>query len=210
MKFINPEIKDYIEANIIVKYAQFDDAHNISHVTQGIKNSLEMAQEYPVDFNMVYVIAAYHDLGLPLGRKEHNKHSAAILLADKKMLEWFSADEIKIMAEAVEDHRASNTYEPRSIYGKIIADADNDLGYDSVFKRCIQHSLANFPKYSHEEHFWRIVEHMKDKFGPDGYLTTWLNSERDKRGLQEIRDKLKDIEGMRADFNKLILEEDLR
>ena len=203
MDSIKPEIKNYVESYIIPQYAHFDEAHNIGHVKQGIENSLEMAQAYDVDFSMVYVIAAYHDIGLPLGRAEHNKFSAEILLADKKLEEWFTKDEIKTMAEAVEDHRASISYEPRSIYGKIIADADNDLKYKSVFLRCIQHGIAHFPEYDKNEHFLRIVEHMKDKYGPGGYLKTWLNSDHDRRGLQEIRDKLSNLEDMRTDFDKI-------
>ncbi|MCL2420514.1 MAG: HD domain-containing protein [Defluviitaleaceae bacterium] len=204
MSKINPAIIEYVEAHIIPQYSQFDRAHNLGHVHKAIQNSLEIASEHAVDINMVYVIAAYHDIGLPQGRKEHNKHSAAYLLADEKLQDWFSQAEIKIMAEAVVDHRASLEYEPRSIYGKIISDADNDLEYMSVFTRCLQHGLAHFPHYDKDTHFERIVEHMHDKHGEDGYLKTWLNSEHDKRGLGEIRRKLTlDLDGMREDFERL-------
>ena len=108
------------------------------------------------------------------------------------------------MAEAIEDHRSSTDHEPRSIYGKIVADADNDLEYWSIFTRCLQYGLAVYPDNSKEQNYTRIVEHMKDKYGHEGYLKLWLNSERDRRGLQEIWHKLYDDQaGMLADFDKL-------
>ena len=200
---IKPEIANYIETNIIPQYLQFDGAHNITHVTNVLANSLEIAESFDVDFSMVYVIAAYHDIGLPLGRDEHHKHSAGMLLSDKKLQEWFSPEELKIMAEAVEDHRASREDEPRSIYGKIIADADNDLEYESIVLRCIQHGLAYYPKYNKEQYFARVVDHLEDKYGYNGYLKTWLNSDHDRRVLQEIRDKLENPEDIRTDFDKV-------
>ena len=201
---LNNNIVRYIETNIIPQYSQFDKAHNISHIKRVIENSLEIARLYPVDINLVYVTAAYHDIGMAKGRKDHEKNSARFLLADKKLEEFFNSDELKIMAEAIEDHRASIGYEPRSIYGKIVADADNDLEYNSVFRRCLQYGLATFPEYDKETHFMRIHEHMIEKYGYDSYLTLWLNTERDQRGLQDIRDMLyKKKEAMRADFDKL-------
>lgn len=205
MSIIDPSITDYIEKHIITKYSRLDKAHNLSHVRRVIQNSLEIAKDYSVDYNMVYVIAAYHDIGLLKDRKDHGKTSAAFLLADKKLHTWFSKDQIHIMAQAVEDHRASNDHEPRSIYGKIISDADNDLEYISVLTRCILHGLAYFPHYDKDTHFDRIVEHLKDKYAEGGYLQTWLNSEHDKRGLSQIRNKLtSDLKGLRADFDRIL------
>ena len=201
---LNPEIEEYIEGKIIPQYGNFDKAHNINHIRRVIQVSLEMARDYSVDFNLIYVIAAYHDIGMPKGRKDHGRHSAEFLLNDNKLRDWFSDEEIKLMAEAIEDHRASIAYEPRSIYGKIVSDADNDLRYSSVLKRCLQHGLAYFPQYDKETHFLRIREHMEEKYGEGGYLKTWLNTEHDKRGLREIRNKLyKNQQSLRDDFDRL-------
>ena len=205
MSIIDTAIIDYIEKYIIPKYSQLDKAHNLSHVKRVIENSLEIAKDYYVDFNMVYVIAAYHDIGLFKDRKDHEKTSAAFLLTDKKLKTWFSDDQIQTMAEAVEDHRASSDHEPRSIYGKIIADADNDLEYISILTRCIQHSLAYFSHYDKDRHFKRIIAHMAEKYGEGGYLQTWLNSEHDRRGLDQIRNQLtSDLKGLRADFERIL------
>lgn len=195
--------REYIQNNIIPIYNKFDKAHDISHVRQVIENSAVIARGYPIDPDMVYTIAAYHDVGLLKGRKDHEKNSAAFLLADKNIREYFDDEQMIIMAEAIEDHRASCVNPPRSIYGKIVADADNDLDYNRVLTRCLWYGLVQFPEYDKDTHFERIMEHMHEKYGHDGYLKIFLNSDKDVCSLQMIRDKLDSPAEMRADFNSI-------
>jgi hypothetical protein len=54
------------------------------------------------------------------------------------------------MKEAVEDHRASASKAPRSIYGKIIAEADRDLDPETIFRRAIQYGIENYPEKNME------------------------------------------------------------
>ena len=124
MKAINPRLKDYIEAEILPRYREFDSAHRIDHVQEVIRGSLELALHYDVDVDMVYTVAAYHDTGLCGGREEHHILSGRILRGDATLKHYFSPDKIEIMAQAVEDHRASSSHAPRSIYGRIAAEAD--------------------------------------------------------------------------------------
>lgn len=42
------------------------------------------------------------------------------------------------MREAVEDHRASSDHEPRSIYGKIVAEADRIIDTDTTLRRTVR------------------------------------------------------------------------
>ena len=115
----------YIETAIIPRYKEFDKAHNLSHVRTVIEESLALARQYPeADERLAYVIAAYHDTGLCRDRATHHLVSGEILMADSTLRQWFSDTEILLMKEAVEDHRASTDHEPRSIYGKIVAEAD--------------------------------------------------------------------------------------
>ena len=118
------ELQQYIEAEIIPHYDGFDKAHRRDHVEKVISESLALARHYDVDESMVYTVAAYHDLGLCEGRELHHVVSGRILLADAKLRQWFSEEQLAVMAEAVEDHRASSDHAPRSIYGRILlADA---------------------------------------------------------------------------------------
>ena len=119
------DLVEFIETQILPRYAAFDRAHNMEHVTRVIRSSLELSRLTGADINMVYTIAAYHDLGMSGHRADHHIRGGKILTADARLKKWFSPDQIKIMKEAVEDHRASASRAPRSIYGKIVAEADS-------------------------------------------------------------------------------------
>ena len=108
------DLVEFIETKILPQYADFDRAHNMEHVTRVIRSSLKLAQQTGADVNMVYAIAAYHDLGLTGPRAIHHITSGKILQADARLKRWFSAEQIRLMKEAVEDHRASASRAPRS------------------------------------------------------------------------------------------------
>ena len=124
---VSLDLMEFVEQNILPRYNAFDRAHSLSHANHVIKNSLKLALSTGADINMCYVIAAYHDLGLEGPRAVHHITSGKILTADRRLRRWFGEEQIKIMKEAVEDHRASASHAPRSIYGKIVAEADRDL-----------------------------------------------------------------------------------
>lgn len=197
---INPEILQYVSQHILPKYEHFDKAHNTAHADKVIQNSLKIAADYDVDIDKVYVIAAYHDTGLIHGRGDHEKHSAKLLLADLTLLSWFSADELTLMAEAIEDHRASSDNEPRSIYGKIVSEADRDIEYMTILARIVQFSLENYKDFTVEQHYARTYEHMQEKYGENGYLKLWLDTEDNRNNLIKLREVLRDEKRFRADF----------
>ena len=112
---------------------------------------------------MMYAIAAYHDLGLQEDRKTHHLVSGRIVREDKKLCEWFSAEQIETIAQAVEDHRASSDHEPRSIYGKIVAEADRLIDPETVLSRTIQYGFKHYPEYGKEDHIRRALDHLDEK-----------------------------------------------
>jgi len=213
MEGIRQDITDYIEAEIIPQYAHFDKAHDIGHARKVIASSLSLTRELrggntsvaagSIDVEMVYVIAAYHDIGLPQGREHHEKASAAYLQADERLCGWFSQEALAVMAEAVADHRASNAHAPRSIYGCIVAEADRDIDYMTILTRTIQYSLAKFTDLDYEQHFERTYAHLHGKYGENGYMKLCLDVGENKRKLDEMRRNMKSREGVRADFDVL-------
>ena len=141
---VSPEIIDYVEKEIIPRYASFDKAHQENHVRMVIDQSLKLAEYTPsINTDMVYIIAAYHDLGLINGRANHHKDSRKILEADEFIKSHFNQEQIQIMGEAVEDHRASNSYKPRNEYGLIVAEADRFIEPETIIRRTIQYGLNN-------------------------------------------------------------------
>ena len=184
---ITETLQTYIETEILPQYDSFDKGHNRHHIQQVIDESLILAQSYDVDRNMVYVIAAYHDSGIPQGRELHHLFSGEKLLADTRLHEWFTPEQLLIMRDAIEDHRASGKNAPRTIYGCIVAEADRDIVASVILRRTIQFGLKQFPNEPFAFHFERAVAHLNEKYAEGGYLKLHLNSAKNERGLAELR-----------------------
>ena len=204
---VSLDLMEFIERTILPRYAAFDKAHSMQHVTSVIKRSLEIARKSGADLNMSYTVAAYHDLGLSGPRAIHHLTSGKILAADVRLRRWFTADQIKIMKEAVEDHRASASHAPRSLYGKIVAEADRDLDPMTVFRRTVQYGLSNYPEKSREEQWERFVEHMQNKYAEHGYIRLWMPHSPNESKLKEIRQLINDPPQLREVFDRIFEEE---
>ena len=196
-----------METKILPQYADFDKAHNMEHVTRVIRRSLDLARKTGADLNMVYTIAAYHDLGLSGPRAIHHLTSGKILIADARLKRWFSTDQLQMMKEAVEDHRASASRAPRSIYGKIVAEADRDINPETVIRRTIQYGLANYPELDTEGHWRRFMQHMDEKYSVNGYIRLWIQGSENERKLNELRKLITEPKEMRKVFDKLFEDE---
>ena len=193
----------FIERDILPRYAAFDVAHNMEHVTRVIRSSVSLAQKLGADEDMAYVIAAYHDLGLEGPRAIHHITSGKILRADQRLKKWFSDMQIEIMKEAVEDHRASASRAPRSVYVKIVAEADRDLNPTSVIQRTIQFGKSHYPEMTKEEHWNRFCEHMGEKYSDAGYIKLWIEGSQNEKDLVTLRNIINNRTLLRETFEKL-------
>lgn len=202
-RHVSLDLMEFIEQNILPKYNAFDKAHNLTHVNRVIKNSLALAEKTGADINMAYAIAAYHDLGLEGPRAIHHISSGKIVMADRRLRRWFSEDKIKVMKEAVEDHRASASHAPRSIYGKIVAEADRDLDPTTVFTRAIEYGLDHYPEKSYEEQWQRFVQHMTEKYSNSGYIKLWISDSPNEVRLKEIRETINNTELLKTVFDNI-------
>lgn len=212
----NKELQKYIEAEILPRYQTFDAAHQLDHVQTVIEQSLHLASiisnspQYRnpdgsktiISPNMAYAIAAYHDTGLVESRETHHTASARIIREDKNLLRWFSAEQIEIMADAAEDHRASAKSEPRTIYGRIVAEADRAIDPDTIIRRTIQYSLSHYPQFDKERHYQRTLEHMDEKYAEGGYLKLWIPESPNGERLARLRDIIHDSKKMREIFEQ--------
>ena len=156
---------------------------------------------------MVYVIAAYHDLGLTGPRAIHHITSGKILMADARLKRWFSPKQLLMMKEAVEDHRASASRAPRSIYGKIVAEADRDLEPTNVIRRTIQFGLANYAELDREGHWNRLLQHLDEKYSTRGYIHLWISGSQNERWLNELRQLIVTPSDLRPIFERIFDEE---
>lgn len=191
-------LNQYIEQAILPQYDAFDGGHRRDHAQMVMDESLKLAREHGADLQMAYVIAAYHDLGLSVDREMHHIHSGEILMADQTLRQWFSEEQLQIMRDAIEDHRASSKNPPRTIYGAIVAEADRQINPTLVIHRTMAFSVRLLPDGDFEELYARTKEHLLDKYAEGGYMRLWLNSERNARSLEELRAIIRDEQRLRA------------
>ena len=207
MEKVNETLVRFVEGEIIPRYAAFDKAHQEDHARQVIARALDLAAHYPVDVNLVYAAAACHDLGLAVDRKTHHLESGRIIRAMAELRRWFSEAEIETVAQAAEDHRASSDHAPRSIYGRIVAEADRLIDPEQIIRRTIQYGLSHYPELPREGHWERTLEHMHEKYGDQGYLKLWIPESPNAARLEELRVIIRDPAALRAHFERIFDEE---
>lgn len=192
---INDELKQYIEKNVFPEYQKNEPAHNLNHIKYVIERSFKFAKTIPdINYDIVYVVAAYHDLGHHIDPKKHEIISAKIMQKDKNLAKFFSKEELKIIKEAIEDHRASSDHDPRSIYGKIVSTADRNNTVESCLFRSYSYGKKLHPDYTDDELFNRAYKHLSLKFGENGYAKFYFEDEEYEKFLKEIRSLLSDKE----------------
>ena len=207
MNTLNLEIVSFVETQIVPRYAAFGKSHGIAHVQRVIANSIELARIVGADVNMAYVIAAYHDLGMSGERAIHHIIGGKILFTDARLKKWFSPERLTIMREAIEDHRASASRQPRSIYGKIVAEADRDLDTEVIFRRAIQFGLERYPEKDKEAQWERFRQHMQEKYARGGYVRLWIPNSPNRLRLMEIQAIIDNPLLLRQWFDRLYTEE---
>ena len=196
------EIRSFIEREIVPRYDDFDAGHGRDHVQTVMSQALSLAQYYPeVDQCLLLVAAAYHDLGLINGREHHHTDSARIVREDERLRQWFDEAEINTIADAAEDHRASSDHEPRTIYGRIVAEADRIIDGKTIVRRALQYGLKHEPGLDREGQYRRLMEHMREKYDYGGYLKLWIPHGENARRLEEFRLVLADQTAFRNLFD---------
>ena len=198
------EIRDFIEREIVPRYDAFDAGHDRAHVHTVMSQALSLARYYPdVDCCILLTAAAYHDLGLACGREHHHTDSARIVREDERLRRWFSDDEINTIADAAEDHRASSNHEPRTIYGRIVAEADRIIDSETIVRRALQYGLKHNPELDREGQYERLLDHMHEKYDYGGYLQLWIPQGDNAKRLEEFRQILADKNAFRRLFNSI-------
>lgn len=205
---VSLDIMQFVETQILPRYTAFGESHGLRHVNRVIKNALKLAHITGADIDMVYVIAAYHDLGMSGPRAIHHITGGKILMADYRLKRWFSKEQIAIMKEAVEDHRASSSRQPRSIYGKIVAEADRDIEAHEIFRRAILYAKENNPNVDKEQLWELFANHMDEKYSVHGYIKLWIPNSPNERELKLLRETIEDKTQLRQEFENILLETD--
>lgn len=198
------EIRAFIDREIVPRYDAFDAGHSRDHVLTVMSQALKLAEFYPeVDRCILLVAAAYHDLGLINGREHHHSDSARIVREDERLKQWFTDEEIGTIADAAEDHRASSNHEPRTIYGRIVAEADRIIDGDTIVRRALQYGMKHEPGLDREGQYRRLMEHMREKYDYGGYLKLWIPESDNACRLEAFRQTLADENAFRNMFDRI-------
>ncbi|MBR4734560.1 MAG: HD domain-containing protein [Bacteroidales bacterium] len=202
------QLTEYIESSVIPRYAAFDKAHREDHARAVISRAMDMAVQYSeIDIEVLYAAAACHDLGLEVDRKTHHLGSGRIIRADKKLRELFTADQIELIAQAAEDHRASAKEPPRSLYGCLVAEADRMIVPETIIRRTIQFGLSHYPELDMEGHWQRTLEHLHEKYAEGGYLHLLIPGSPNEAPLSRLREIIRDEAFLRTLFLQIYAEE---
>ena len=193
---INKELKNYIENNIFPEYEKNEKGHGIDHIRYVIERSFQLVEENKLDVNpdMVYTIAAYHDIGHYIDSKTHEIISADIMSKDENLSRFFNDDELVVIKEAIEDHRASAKDDPRSIYGRIISSADRNNKVEDCLRRTYTYGKKLNPAATDEELFLRAYDVLVNKFGEDGYAKFYFKDTQYEDFLRKLRELLRNKE----------------
>ena len=152
MKFMNEKLLEYIEKNIFPEYSKNEKGHGIEHIKYVIDRCMRFAEQFNnIDLNVIYTIAAFHDIGHHIDKKNHEKLSAEMFYNNMNMTQFFTEEERIIIKEGIEDHRASCDSVPRSDYGKIISSADRSTDVSEFLKRTHSYTLKYEPNLNQNE-----------------------------------------------------------
>ncbi len=209
---IDISLKKYIDTKVVPLYKNHDKGHDEKHALEVIDLSFKIGNlvKENVDSNILYASAAFHDVGLKYGRENHHIYSGKIVRKLKVLKNWFSDDEINTIAETCEDHRASNKNAPRTIYGKIVADADRSSMYsvERLFERTWYYRIENpgVKKSSDREIFEDMYSHMVNKFSEDtGYVKICLKETKIlmRKEIEKLHKVVKDKNSAWKFFQKM-------
>ena len=216
---INQELKKYIYEEVVPRYREFDDAHKEDHALTVIAQAMHLLsgrEEWlasqadvdtiwfeDVDENMLLAAAACHDLGLVNGRDNHHMDSGVIIRHDSQLAQWFTPEQIEVIAQAAEDHRASGKGAPRSIYGMIVAEADRVIDGETIIRRTVQFGFKHYPDLDRKGHTARAIAHLHEKYGRGGYLKLWIPWSENAVRLNALQDIIADPDAILGEVERI-------
>lgn len=202
MNNINPLLKKYIDENVLTEYSDNIGGHGIDHIQYVINRCFELIQEFSLklDSNMVYTIAAYHDIGYKKDPDNHEQVSANLFASDPNIATFFNEEQRKIIYEAIVDHRASLEYEARSEYGKLVSSADREISVDNMLKRSFfyqkdKHAVENpttdqVIAYSYKK--------LSSKYGKNGYAKMYFPDKKYQEFIATMEHLTSDFDEFKA------------
>ena len=200
---VNLDLMSFVEIHILPRYNEMEGGGNLAFILQTMTRCVTLANAVGADVNMAYVIGAYHDLGMSGHKAIHHLTGGKIVEKDARLKRWFSMEQIKLIKEAVEDHRATLSHAPRSIYGKIIAEAVRVITPSVVFEDAMQKVLKHHEHADEDALYELFKRHLKEKYGVNGYVKLWIPKSQNADNLQQIRRVIEDETQLKQCFSSV-------
>lgn len=191
-KDVDKNLIEYIKLNIFASYAVNDQAHGIVHIMEVIRRSFALNATFKLNLNknMIYAIAAYHDLGKHENHEIHEKIAGAKFYSDENMKRFFTDEERLIIKEAIEDHRSSKEDNPRSVYGKLISSADRNTSIDMVFIRSFFVAQERMPEDNIEQYLDYTIKRLSKRYSEDNPENMFYEDQTYQEFLKDMRNIL--------------------
>jgi len=156
MQTFKNKVRDYYKHY----YKNGDEAHLINHADDVCSLALEINKEE--DDKLVILASYLHDMFNADNRTIHNELAYEYVLeANDEFLQNLKSEELKRVAHAVLEHRASFKGEYYSSLSEIISSADRGLpDLESVVVRSMRFNNGDAQD---------VYEHILDKYGTKGY-----------------------------------------
>ncbi len=201
---MNEKLKEYIEINVFPEYLKNDSGHGIEHINYVIDRCFKFAKQFDnIDLDMLYTMAAFHDIAHHIDKKSHEILSAKIFYENDDMKKFFTEEQRIIIKEGIEDHRASSNCIPRSDYGKIISSADRSTNVNVFLRRTHDYTLRHHPESTIDEMLSRAYIHTSDKYGDNGYAKHYVIDDEYNEFRNEISNLLSDKNLFNAKYLKI-------
>ena len=186
---VNIKLKQYIEEKVLPEYELNDGGHNLEHIKYVLKRAFELADGYDINFNILYTCVCFHDIACHTDRDNHEILSAERAREDIFLNKFFNRNNIKIISEAIEDHRASLEYIPRNIYGKILSSADRKVEVKQYLISSISYEKKKNPQMTKNESIEKSYQFAIKKCGKNGYAInkSYIEDIKYKKFLDEIQ-----------------------
>ncbi len=158
-----------------------DDSHGINHIGNVIGKALcilidNPTDNLPLDASKIFIAGLWHDLFTYVNRKEHHTLASKDISKYQNKLNIRDKD-LKDISMMIYRHRASSK-EPNDVpvthLEKILSDADRSYDLNEFITRCVSHHKANSPLHTESERANNVLEHLKDKYGTNGYANFYI------------------------------------
>ena len=198
----------HIKTTVNNEYQKNDSGHQLPHINYVVNRAFNISLNIKetLDQEILYTAATYHDIAHHKNKKEHHILSAKYVKNNIFLKNYFNQEELSLIIEVIEDHRASNKETPRNIYGKILSTADRGTDIKTIIKRSYNYAISINKNLTQEEIIKQSYNHIKDKYGSEGYAKNkiYFEDEQYHKFLKEINNLLKDYESFKKEYIKII------